>query len=58
MKSTQAIQGALERSNVGPIAEMVEMIALQRGFEAEQKAITMQDESAKQLIDRAGKIGG
>ena len=34
MKTTQVIQGALERSNVGPIDEMVEMIALQRGFEA------------------------
>ena len=58
MKSTQVIQGALERSNVSPIDEMVEMIAVQRGFEAGQKAITLQDESAKQLIDRAGSIGG
>jgi flagellar basal-body rod protein FlgF len=58
MKTTKVIQGALERSNVGPIDEMVEMIALQRGFEAGQKAITMQDESARQLIDRAGRIGG
>jgi flagellar basal-body rod protein FlgG len=57
MKTTQVIQGALERSNVGPIDEMVEMITLQRGFEADQKAIIMQDESAKQLIDRVGQIG-
>jgi flagellar basal-body rod protein FlgG len=57
MKTTQVIQGALERSNVGPIDEMVEMITLARGFEAEQKAITMQDESTKQLIDRVGQIG-
>ena len=58
MKTTQVIQGALERSNVGTIDEMVEMITLGRGFEAAQKAITMQDESAKQLIDRVGQIGG
>jgi flagellar basal-body rod protein FlgF len=57
MKTTQVMQGALERSNVGPIDEMVEMITLERGFEADQKSIVMQDESAKQLIDHAGQMG-
>jgi flagellar basal-body rod protein FlgF len=57
MNRTEVIQGALERSNVSPIDEMVEMISLNRGFEADQKSITLQDESAKQLIERVGSTG-
>jgi flagellar basal-body rod protein FlgG len=56
--SARIIQGALERSNVNPIDEMVEMISIHRGFEADQKSINLQDEAAKQLIDRAGRFGG
>jgi flagellar basal-body rod protein FlgG len=58
MDTTKLIQGALERSNVNPIDEMVEMISIHRGFEADQKSINLQDETAKQLIDRAGRFGG
>jgi flagellar basal-body rod protein FlgG len=54
MAETEVVQGALERSNVNPINEMVEMISLHRGFEAEQRGISLQDETTKQLIDRAG----
>ncbi|HVP58679.1 MAG TPA: flagellar basal-body rod protein FlgF [bacterium] len=57
MKTTQVIQGALERSNVSPVDQMVEMITVGRGFETDQKSIMVQDDSAKQLIDRAGKMG-
>lgn len=49
------VQGALERSNVNPIDEMVEMIAIQRGFESDQRAIRLQDESARNLIQSAGR---
>ncbi len=49
------VQGALERSNVNPIDEMVEMIAIQRGFEADQRAIKLQDESARNLIQSAAR---
>jgi flagellar basal-body rod protein FlgF len=58
MEQTQIVQGALERSNVNAIDEMVEMISIHRGFEADQKSINLQDESTKQLIDRAGRFGG
>jgi len=54
---TAVIQGALERSNVNPIDEMVEMIALHRNFEAAQRGIRLQDESAKQAIERVGQFG-
>jgi flagellar basal-body rod protein FlgF len=58
MGRTQIIHEALERSNVSPIDEMVEMISIHRSFEAAQRSITLQDESAKQLIDKAGRFGG
>jgi flagellar basal-body rod protein FlgF len=34
-------QGALENSNVNPVASMVELIAAQRSAEMMQKAVTM-----------------
>lgn len=57
MRETRIIHGALERSNVKPIDEMVEMISIHRGFEADQKSISLQDDSIKHLIDRAGRFG-
>jgi flagellar basal-body rod protein FlgG len=53
LNKTRLIQGALERSNVNPIDEMVNMIALNRTFEAEQKSVRMQDDATKQLLDSA-----
>lgn len=57
MIETKVLQGALERANVNPIDEMVNMIAVHRGFETAQASIKMQDDSAKKLIDSAGNIG-
>jgi len=54
---TQIVQGALERSNVNPIDEMVEMIALHRGFEADQRSVTLQIEASKKLLERVGDLG-
>jgi flagellar basal-body rod protein FlgF len=56
LNQTQIVQGALERSNVNPIDEMVEMIALHRGFEADQKSITLQADASKKLLERVGDI--
>ncbi len=56
-EETEIIQGALERSNVNPIDEMVEMINLHRNFETAQRSIKLQDQSARQLIEQAGRIG-
>jgi flagellar basal-body rod protein FlgG len=57
MNRTTVVQGALERSNVSPIEEMIEMIAVHRGFEADQRAITVADQSSRRLIERLGKFG-
>lgn len=47
------VQGALEGSNVDPVSIMVEMMALLRGMEANQKAIVAQDGSLGRLIQWA-----
>jgi flagellar basal-body rod protein FlgF len=51
---TRVVQGALERSNVNPIDEMVEMIAVHRGFEADQQSIRLQIDASKKLMERVG----
>jgi flagellar basal-body rod protein FlgF len=56
MIETRVLQGALERGNVSPIDEMVDMIAVHRGFEAEQTMIKLQHDSARKLIEQSGNI--
>jgi len=51
--SSGLVQGALEGSNVDPVSTMVEMMALVRGMEANQKAIVAQDGSLGRLIQWA-----
>jgi flagellar basal-body rod protein FlgF len=55
---TRVIQGALERSNVNPIDQLVDMIALNRAFEADQKGVRMQDDATRQLLASAGGTAG
>jgi len=43
-------QGFLENSNVDPIAEMIDMIELNRNYESCQKAIHAQDETLRQVV--------
>jgi len=44
-------QGFLERSNVEPVKEMVDMIAGVRAYEASQRAVLAQDESLQSLLE-------
>lgn len=46
-------QGALETSNVNVVAEMVNMIAIQRAYDAGQKVVT----SVDQTLERAVNLG-
>lgn len=46
-------QGFLETSNVNPVTEMVQLIEVNRAYEANQKAIQSQDQMTGQLISRA-----
>ena len=44
-------QGLVERSNVEPVKEMVNMIAGVRAYEASQRAVLAQDESLQSLLE-------
>ncbi len=46
-------QGFLETSNVNPVTEMVQLIEVNRAYEANQKAIQSHDQMTGQLINRA-----
>ena len=47
-------QGTVETSNVSPLAEMVNLIAVSRAYEASQKVITTQDDVLRQAIQTLG----
>lgn len=49
-------QGYLEGSNVNPIRAMVEMIAVQRSYEASQKMIAAQDETLGKAVNEIGRV--
>lgn len=50
-------QGFLERSNVNPIMEMSRMMQALRAYEANQKAVTAQDQTLDTLISQVGRFG-
>ncbi len=47
-------QGAIEASNVAPMAEMVNMIAVSRAYEAAQRAMTSHDDLISKAIGTLG----
>jgi len=49
------LQGFLEGSNVNPVTEMVNMIEVNRAYEANQKVIGTQDSMLNKLINQAAK---
>jgi flagellar basal-body rod protein FlgG len=49
--SVRTLQGVLERSNVEPVREMVDMIAGFRAYETAQRAVVAQDETLQQLFE-------
>jgi flagellar basal-body rod protein FlgG len=48
-------QGFLEKSNVNIIAEMTELIASQRHYEANQKLVRAQDDTLDKTVNQVGK---
>jgi flagellar basal-body rod protein FlgG len=50
------IQGALETSNVNVVSEMVNMITIQRAYEAGQKVITSIDSTLDIAANQLGKV--
>jgi len=52
----QVLQGRLEKSNVDPIKEMIEMMTLYRGYESSQKMIKAYDETIGKAVNEVGKV--
>lgn len=48
-------QGALERANVNPIREMIEMINVSRSYETNQRALTAHDETLGRAVNDLAK---
>ncbi|MCB2198230.1 flagellar hook-basal body protein [bacterium] len=55
-EDTSVQQGHLESSNVNVVEEMVFMIELNRTFESSQRALTAQDQTLNQLINKVSKF--
>ena len=51
-------QGYLESSNVSVVDEMVNLIAIQRSYETNQKMIQAEDDSLNIAVTQLGRIGG
>ncbi|RIK98936.1 MAG: flagellar basal-body rod protein FlgF [Proteobacteria bacterium] len=47
----ELVEGALERSNVQPVAELAGLVLLQRAFETSMRAIQSDDETTQRLIE-------
>ncbi len=53
--NTTALQGSLEKSNADVIRSMVDLIANERWFEANQKSIQTQDTAVAQAVQTVGR---
>ena len=53
----KVIQGFLESSNVDPVIEMVQMIEVNRAYEANQKVIQSEESTLGTLINQVAKFG-
>jgi flagellar basal-body rod protein FlgG len=54
----RVVQGFTEASNVDPVLEMVQMIEVNRAYEANQKVIQTEDAMLGTLINQVGKVNG
>jgi len=53
----KVLQGFIEASNVDPVVEMVQMIEVNRAYEANQKVIQTEDTMLGTLINQVSKFG-
>jgi flagellar basal-body rod protein FlgF len=53
--TTSALQGSLEKSNADVVHSMVDLIANERWFEANQKSIQTQDDAVAQAMSTVGR---
>ncbi len=54
--SVRVQPGAIEASNVDPVASMVELVEVARGFESYMRAMQRLDEVAQRSINEVGKV--
>ncbi|MCL2211779.1 MAG: flagellar hook-basal body protein [Treponema sp.] len=57
IRRPKVIQGFVEASNVDPVLEMVQMIEVNRAYEANQKVIQTEDSLLGTLINQVAKFG-
>ena len=57
VEGAEIVQGFLESSNVKPVLEMVKMIDTYRSYEAEQRAIQIQDGTLERAVNDLGRVG-
>ena len=55
-EGVEVSQGFLEESNVDPVLEMVKMIDIFRSYEADQKAIQIQDSTLDRAVNDVGVV--
>jgi flagellar basal-body rod protein FlgG len=53
---TKVEQGFLENSNVNPVTEMVNMIEVNRAYEANQRVIKTQDSLTGKLVNEVLRV--
>ncbi|MDE5598165.1 MAG: flagellar hook-basal body protein [Lachnospiraceae bacterium] len=54
---TQVYSGYLELANISVVTEMVNMIAIQRQYDANQKVITTYDDTLENAVNQTGRVG-
>lgn len=54
---TEVHSGYLELANMSVVTEMVNMIAIQRHYDANQKVITTYDETLDNAVNQTGRVG-
>lgn len=55
-QGVEVVQGFLEEANVEPVLEMVKMIEVYRGFEADHRAIQVQDATLDRAVNDVGRV--
>ncbi len=53
---TEVYSGYLELANISVVTEMVNMIAIQRQYDANQKVITTYDSTLENAVNQTGKV--
>ena len=54
---TQVYSGYLELANISVVTEMVNMIAIQRQYDANQRVITTYDDTLDKAVNQTGRLG-